>query len=182
MKGFNTKTPENLARAQEMRAQRIPVGEIANALGVARSTVSVWLNDPDLAKAKARRESYSQPCQDCGKPTDGSGGFKEQRTRCRGCQAQFQHDNAYWTRDRVLEAVREFARRYGRPPTAYEWNPAQARGLGKPEVADRFYADGCWPWQYTVFTTCGGWNAAIEAAGFDSRPAGHRLAMLEQAA
>jgi hypothetical protein len=77
-----------------------------------------------------------------------------------------------WTRDSVLAAIREWARRYGEPPAATDWNPALARRQGRQERAER-HGGGDWPYYSTVVRLCGGWNAAITAAGFTARPQGH---------
>jgi Homing endonuclease associated repeat len=68
---------------------------------------------------------------------------------------------------RQIDAARRFAQRYGRPPSAADWNPAQARAKGHTERAERFYRDGDYPRTSTVQTTWGSWNALIQAAGFE---------------
>jgi hypothetical protein len=80
----------------------------------------------------------------------------------------------HWTHDRVVEAMREFARRYGRQPTAMDWNVAMARTHGRADLVERFYADGCWPHYGSVQQRFGRWNDAIAAAGFDPMPTGRR--------
>jgi hypothetical protein len=72
----------------------------------------------------------------------------------------------------VLAAIQEWARRYGEPPSAVDWNPALARRQGRQERAERHGA-GDWPYYSTVVNLCGGWNAAITAAGYTARPQGH---------
>lgn len=49
-----------------------------------------------------------------------------------------------------------------------------ARRNGRPDIAHRFEADGCWPWNFTVRERFGTWNAAIAAAGFEPRRPGGR--------
>lgn len=79
-----------------------------------------------------------------------------------------------WTRETIVDAIREFKRIYGRPPGAWDWNPAQARQYGHHEFSERFYADACWPHVNTVQDMFGTWNAGIAAAGFTpKRPGEH---------
>lgn len=79
---------------------------------------------------------------------------------------------AHWNRETVIAAIQEFARRYGRPPVATDWNVAYAKARGLHEKVERFYEDGCYPHTNTVYGTTGvfkSWADAIEAAGF-ARP------------
>jgi hypothetical protein len=66
-------------------------------------------------------------------------------------------DGIRWTADLILYSIDLWARRYGRPPAANEW--------------DRAGADH--PSRQTVQRVFGTWNAAIEAAGFRPRQPGH---------
>ncbi len=66
----------------------------------------------------------------------------------------------------------EFERLYGRAPASANWDPARARRLGQPARAERFYADGCWPWQARVIGLFGRGNDAIVTAGFEPTPTG----------
>jgi hypothetical protein len=84
---------------------------------------------------------------------------------------------ARWTREDVIEALRAWQGRYGAPPTAADWNPADAmrgarrsteRAFAWASRAARF-SEGEWPWTGTVSKLFGGWNAALEAAGLDVR-------------
>jgi len=58
--------------------------ETAAILGISRSYVSELLLDPTGALAKARKDSYRQPCPECGTLMDGSNGRKGPRL-CQGC-------------------------------------------------------------------------------------------------
>ena len=66
----------------------------------------------------------------------------------------------------LIEAIRDFAERYGRPPQVLDWNPAMARAQGFPERAERFYEDG-WPHVQYLQKRFGSFNAGIRAAGFE---------------
>ncbi|MGI8714569.1 MAG: hypothetical protein ACR2NR_15610 [Solirubrobacteraceae bacterium] len=72
----------------------------------------------------------------------------------------------------MIAAIVEFERRYGHPSAAADWDPARARRRGQLTRAQRFYADGCWPWQTQVIRLFGGWNAAIAAAGCEPTRSG----------
>lgn len=82
----------------------------------------------------------------------------------------FARGYAYWNRETIIAAIQEFARRYGRPPVATDWNVAYARSRGLHSKVVRFYEDGCYPHSNTVYGIPNGvfptWADAIEAAGF----------------
>jgi transposase len=160
---------EKVAEAQRLRVEGLKLREISERMGVAISTVQDYISDPDLSKHMERRRRYGGKCVDCGKGTDGSRGAAE---RCLACSQRHRHEARKWTSKRIVEAIREFAERYGRPPAAADWNPPRARATGHHDRALRFEQDGCWPWATTVVDEFGTWNAAIVAAGFASRGPG----------
>ena len=49
-----------------------------------------------------------------------------------------------WTRDLIIEKIREWNDRYGEPPCSADWNPSLARWRAQEWRADR-YRDGFWP-------------------------------------
>lgn len=74
-----------------------------------------------------------------------------------------------WTRDRIVRAIREFNRKYGRPPAATDWNVSKLKSLGDMERFARFYEDGCYPHLSVVYGSNGvfdSWAEAVECAGF----------------
>ena len=75
---------ENVALAQELRAQGLRHREIAERFDVSITTAHSWLSDPDLAKQRARKASYSTPCPECGKLASGSEGRRPGHL-CRDC-------------------------------------------------------------------------------------------------
>jgi uncharacterized protein (DUF433 family) len=96
----------------------------------------------------------------------------EDAKHCRSCAPMGAPQ--FWTPPLVVERIRAWVELYGNIPAATDWNPSMARLNGRPDIADRFYADGCWPHYSTVVARFGSWNAGIEAAGFTPRATGHR--------
>jgi hypothetical protein len=62
-----------------------------------------------------------------------------------------------WTPERIIAAIHAWHRSRGRPPGAHEWAARTA---------------ACWPAPQTVARHFGSWNAAIVAAGYESRTVG----------
>lgn len=152
---------EKVARAQQLRGGGLLVREIAERMGVAKSTVDSWLNDPDGSRLKARKQSYAGECVECGAPTNGSDGHAKAPKRCSECSHRYQHEQARWTPETVVAAIRRFAAEHGRPPAATAWfRPVGVRGAEYPSTN-------------TVLNVCGSWSAAIAAAGFTPRRPGY---------
>jgi hypothetical protein len=100
---------------------------------------------------------------------------------CRGCGAYTQPRNgkgdayAYskachpgaierrWTRERVLEVMREWHANYGRLPSSYDWSRTHAVRRGG-EALERITAAD-WPSASVVTSTYGSWAEARAAAG-----------------
>lgn len=139
-----TTRDEKVAEARRLRDDEgLMFREIAERMGVAVQTVDSWLNDPDLAKQRARRKRYVVACSECGGPTDGSPGYKARVVVCRSCRE--------WTREEAIEKVQAFAREHGRQPTIDDCR-AGGRILPDSSTAGRLF---------------GGWNALLVAAGFE---------------
>ena len=64
----------------------------------------------------------------------------------------------YWTRDRIIRALQQDARRRGRPPKFEEWARAHRRRW--------------WPANQTVVDVFGSWRAGVEAARLEARGRG----------
>jgi hypothetical protein len=113
---------------------------------------------------------YSQPCVEYGTPTNGSDGLVAE-PRCVPCAARKNGaERRVWTRELVIERIREWTERYGEPPATPDWSPIHARGIGDEERARHFEdAWGYWPWFTVVVRLFGSWNAGIRAAGFEPR-------------
>lgn len=172
MRGHTVKTPANVAIARVMYEQQGYLQrQIADHFGVKVQTIHEWLKDPDGTAMRARKNSYAQSCVDCGAPTSGSEGRRDE-PRCYPCaNALAVAGRTIWTREAVVLAMQEWAAEYGEPPGAADWNPRLAeRKLNDPERAARFRgADGRWPWTTNVYAAWGSWNAAMRAAGFTPR-------------
>lgn len=170
MRGVTVKTPERVAEAQRMRAEGMLLREIAEHFGIAHQTAHYWITDPDGVALRARKDSYAQPCVECGAPTSGSEGRREE-PRCQPCTAIKNGDERkIWTREAVVLAIQEWAAEHGEPPAVCDWGPTYARILHDEDRARRFeVADGCWPHAVTVRRMCGSWAAALTAAGFEPR-------------
>lgn len=82
--------------------------------------------------------------------------------------------DGWWTKERITLAIQSYAAIYGQAPAADDWAPSRATRSGRPELAERWREDGCWPSHYTVIRKFGSWNNAIRAAGFKPRPVGRR--------
>lgn len=68
-----------------------------------------------------------------------------------------------WSKEQVIEKIKEWAARYGVPPTSGQWH-----GTG-----------GKWPSAMTAAKRFGTWNNAIRAAGFVPLAPGHRRVFAE---
>lgn len=79
------------------------------------------------------------------------------RSRCRSCRHEARPTKR-WTREAVIEAMHAWAREHERPPRWTDWMAATPTNPPS-ETARRLF---------------GGWNKAIEAAGFQPRPVGYQ--------
>src|SRR4051812_23726934 len=77
-----------------------------------------------------------------------------------------------WSGDRVLDALRTWAREEGRPPRAHEWNPARAAALGITSAGTRKWEREVERWSSldVAVRRFGSWRAALQAAGLPSYP------------
>lgn len=175
-----TATPRRLALAAEARRLREEEGllqrQVAERLGVSVSYAGALLTDPDRSKEAARRDSYREPCPGCGKPMDGSNGRGPDAPRlCADCMAAAQHDERYWTRERIVAAFQEFARRTGRGPATTDstlTSPSVSRKLTDERLEDGAAARWLVPHPAMVAREFGSWAAALEAAGLPPNPTG----------
>ena len=131
-------------QAAQLRDQGLNYREIAERVGVSKTTICRWLN-PDIdersrAACRAVKERYVGECELCGGPTNGCNGPGTAAAVCRKC--------LNWTPESIELAVRDFIAEYGRQPTAGD---ARAdRGL---------------PHFVSVARQYGSWNAMLDALG-----------------
>lgn len=173
MRGRTVKSPELVAEAQRLRGEGLVYREIGERLGVPLKSVYQWINDPDGAALRARKDSYAGICVDCGEPTSGSEGRREE-PRCHPCAVALANDErTIWTSAALVCAIQEWAHEYGEPPGVIDWSPYDARTRLHDEARARRFedADGQWPWFTHVVRVFGSWNAGIDAAGFTPREA-----------
>lgn len=137
------------------------VTEITAILGVPRSTVSAWLDPWTYDKQRSRRRRYQGKCIACGAPTDGSNGFASATKRCSACSLARQRATRYWTRERLIEAIRRWNDIYGFPPSATMWR--------RTDYERGFPCSGM-VYQGGVFNS---WDEAIRAAGLEPRGIGN---------
>ena len=133
---------EKVAQAQALRAEGLLLREIAERMGVRKSTAAGYLTDPDRAKQRALRERYAAPCPSCGGPTDGSCGYKRPTSMCRSCRE--------WPDDAIIDAIRRWADDHGGiPPRSVDWTRAAVDHPASATVRNRI-----------------GWNRALKLAGY----------------
>src|ERR671916_1741274 len=79
-----------------------------------------------------------------------------------------------WTRELIIEKIREWNDRYGEPPCSADWNPSLARWRAQEWRAER-YREGVWPSTNAVKRPFGGsFDAAVRAAGLEPHKPGPR--------
>lgn len=122
---------------------------------------------------RCRKRQYDRECVDCGCRIDGTTPGRS-GDRCRHCSNVVSGaQRKAWTREAIIAAIREYAVRYGQPPTQTDRSPTHATALGLGDRVERLRADGCWPTFMSVVREFGSWNAGIAVAGFEPRPAHH---------
>lgn len=138
-------------------------------LGCGAPIEKTWRGpDPKWCGERCRKRSYGDPCVDCGaRTTYGAEKTRIPEPRCATCS--YRHRRV-WSRELILDRIREWAGLYGEPPATADWNPTQARLSGDEQRARRFeLAGGHWPHHTTAVRVFGGWSAAIREAGFEPR-------------
>ena len=120
-----------------------------------------YFYDPTGEKARAVKARYVGVCRGCGANTQPRNGKGDAYAYCKAC-----HPGAIerrWTRERVVDAMLDWLRRYGRLPSSYDWARTHARRRGG-EALDRLN-QGSWPPASVVTAVCGSWSAARTAVG-----------------
>src|SRR5829696_7761849 len=79
-----------------------------------------------------------------------------------------------WTRETIIEKIRDWNDRYGEPPCSADWNPSLARWRAQEWRVDRYYA-GVWPSTNAAKRPFdGSFDAAVRAAGLEPHRSGPR--------
>ena len=146
-------------------AEGLSIAQIADRLGRSPATIKAYFYDPTGEKARAVKARYQGVCRGCGAYTQPRNGKGDAYAYCKAC-----HPGAIerrWTRERVLEAMRAWRRRYGRLPSSYDWSRTHARRRGG-EALERLN-DGDWPSASVVGGIFGTWAAALTAAAEEPR-------------
>jgi hypothetical protein len=160
-----------VAEIKQLReGEGLAFAEIAARLGLAVSTVYGYYSDPTGERERARRERYRRPCKnpDCGNLTSGADGPGAPPRYCPRCAALTRRR---WTEEKVLEAIREWHRSTGAPPTLHDWSPAHAPE-GHSGAARYLSEPGRWPSVPQVRARFGSFRAAVRAAGLDPARSG----------
>jgi hypothetical protein len=92
-------------------------------------------------------------CRGCGAYTQPRNGKGDAYSYCKDC-----HPGAIerrWTRERVIEAMLDWRRQYGRLPSSYDWSVTHARRRGG-EALERLRS-GAWPAASVVTDVFGTW-------------------------
>jgi len=138
----------------------LSIAQIADRLGRSPATIKAYFYDPTAEKARAVKARYQGVCRGCGAYTQPRNGKGDAYAYCKAC-----HPGAIerrWTRELVLEAMREWRARYGRLPSSYDWSRTHARRRGG-EPLERLRT-GDWPSAGVVAAAYGSWKAARAAA------------------
>ena len=164
--------PELKARARELRKQGVYLTVIAKDLGVPVSTVARWTN-PELenhGRTYARKKRFSQGrrCPNCKRR------MVNNATLCLHCWKQENLANRHWPRERVIEAIQQWAVTHGYAPTYAEWSKS---GRNNPALSSILRGPN------PVFSS---WSEALREAGFKPKvkrsKAEYRLGRKEKAA
>jgi hypothetical protein len=154
--------------------------QIARELEISTAYAGQLYKDPTGEKDKARKASYGGTCERCGARTDGSNGRELAPKLCAACTVKAQHEERYWTAERIVETFQAFERIAGRPPAALDTGLGEAPSIRKRQSAAR-NAEGDrlrklirLPHPFTVQREWGSWNEALKAAGFPPNPMGGR--------
>jgi AraC-like DNA-binding protein len=150
-----------VALARHFReAEGLSIAQIAQRVGRSPATIKAYFYDPTGEKARAVKARYQGVCRGCGAYTQPRNGKGDAYAYCKAC-----HPGAIegrWTRERVLDAMREWRGRYGRLPSSYDWSHTHARRRGG-EPLERLSACD-WPSAGAVSGIYGSWKAARAAA------------------
>jgi AraC-like DNA-binding protein len=150
-----------VALAQHYReVEGLSIRQIADRLGRSPATVKAYFYDPTGEKARAVKARYVGVCRGCGAYTQPRNGKGDAYRYCKRC-----HPGAIarrWTRQGVIDAMREWRARYGRLPSSYDWSRTHAARRGG-RALERLLR-GEWPPSSVVTGIFGTWATARDAA------------------
>ncbi len=137
-------------------AEGLSNAQIAERLGRPPATIKAYFYDPTGEKARAVKARYVGVCRGCGAYTQPRNGKGDAYPYCKRCRPGA--IKRRWTRERVLEAMLEWRKRYGRLPSSCDWSRTHARRRGGQALAR--LNEGKWPSASVVSKLFGGWAPA----------------------
>ena len=144
-------------------SEQLSIAEIARRLGRAPATVKAYLYDPMGEKARAVKARYRGTCRSCGAITSPRNGKHDAHAYCHRCRPGAAAPQ--WTRERVRDALRRWAERYGHVPSSYDWSRTHARHRGEQALRRLDLDDR--PAPATVAKLYGRWSRALADAFAD---------------
>lgn len=151
---------ERAVEIERLDGEGRTTAEIADELGLARSTVNIYRRDPSGEVRRRRQEQYGSICRGCAEPTSGAGPERA----ARWCQACAPRRRRRWSDEQMLEAIRDWVQLTGGPPAVADWSPAHA-ARGNPGAHRYLTEPGRWPSTSSVARRFGSLRAAIDRAG-----------------
>jgi AraC-like DNA-binding protein len=141
-------------------AEGLSIAQIAQRLGRSSATIKAYFYDPTGEKARAVKARYQGVCRGCGAYTQPRSGKGDAYAYCKAC-----HPGAIarrWSREGVLDAMREWQVLFDRLPSSHDWSRTHARRRGGDALAR--LAVEAWPAASVVTDIFGTWAAARAAA------------------
>ena len=170
---------DQLERSDEPKPERVDAGDAPVFITDAAGEAPTIIFDPPVEPPETAEPEPAPsvaPAEESGQAAVGASADPGPALEADGEPGPPQAPHAAkrkWSREECLQAIRDWYREHGRPPTQADWDPAIAKAQGRPERAERFRAaGGKWPAAHVVKTACGGWGAAIRAAGLATAPTG----------
>jgi biotin operon repressor len=162
------KGPTRRERAEQaaiLREQGLTGIEIGKRLGISRAYAYALLEDPDGSADRRRKASYAGTCKGCGAPTSGHNGRALAPEYCAACAPDAHRK---WTPEKVIDALRLWARVFDGAPSAPDWQPSMIGWDDERRArAEKRFRGGPWPTVTTVQKVFGSWTAGLRAAGFE---------------
>jgi hypothetical protein len=136
--------------------ENLSIYENARRIGRAPATIKAYLYDLTGEKARAVKRRYQGTCRSCGAPTSARNGKGDAYSFCKPYRPGAAAPRR--SREWVREAMRDWQRRYSRPPSSTDWSRTHGRRRGGEAL--RRLADRDWPSPSTVIDLYGSWAAA----------------------